>query len=224
MAKVLSAMIVSLFVGLISVVAQGSLSRLPDSSHYSGTSYYGINLGGGKIQAGRIEFAVYDTVTSPDEFGGSGGYTAPGEGRYIYAYQIFNNASNDFGQTNASIPYFVIKELGADAISSGNNIGRVEDSTGGVDATSYGLNVDRTTATFEFANGTLSAGKNSWFLILRSDQDWKKGTYSMQPPQDTEVPIPDSSVPEPMTMVLLLGGMAILFRRNRQRQAGQKRS
>jgi len=219
MAKTLPVMTMVLFVGLISVVAEGALSSLPDSSHYEGTSYYAVNLGGGKIQTGRVEFAVYDTVSYLNEFGGSDGYTAPGDGRYIYAYQIFNDASNDYEMTNASVPYFTIEQIGAEAISSGGNIGTVDDLTG-VDATLASFNTDKTNAIFEFAGGILTAGENSWFLILRSDQDWKVGTYSLDAPNDSDTVVPQENtpmpIPEPMTMGLLLGGTVVLFRRNRQ--------
>jgi hypothetical protein len=207
--------------------AGAALNYLPNSSHYFGTSYYTVSPSSGKIQTGRVEFAVYDTVTNPNEFVGEGSYTAPGQGRYIYAYQIFNDASNIYGMTNTSVPYFAIKTIGANAISSGSNIGTVDDPSVGINASSYGLNASRTTATFQFANGILAAGENSWFLILRSDQDWKTGTYSMESPEDSELPIPEDAaanpaddqnnpVPEPTALLVMgLGAMALARRQKK---------
>ena len=72
------------------------MPMLPESSHYQGFVWYneevepGPETGPGYTVRGRIDFAVYDTQENPNEFIGADGYARPGDGRYIYAYQILN--------------------------------------------------------------------------------------------------------------------------------------
>lgn len=124
----------------LAMTAGAALTSLPESSHYSGISYYASSPASGKIQTGRVEFAVYDTQTSPDEFD----FTAPGQGRYVYAYQIFNYSTNDYGMSNAAVPYFVIQSLGVNAVTSNSNIGTFDDASGGVNASTYSLTTNTT--------------------------------------------------------------------------------
>lgn len=93
------------------MTAGAALTSLPTSSFRSGTSYQ---------QVCRVEFAVYDTKANPNEFIGTDGFTNPGTGQYIYAYQIFSHVN--------SIPYFVIQGLGANAVTNNNDIARYNDS------------------------------------------------------------------------------------------------
>ena len=191
--------------------ARAELSYLPDSSYYHGQTHYYVNLGNGEILSGHIEFAVYDTLVYPDEYTGN----APGEGRYIYAYQIFN----DSGSYNAALSYFAIKEIGDGAIPSDNpneNIG-TDDSPFGVDSTDEYFSIDLTEGIWEFADGLIEAGDNSMFLLVRSDGKIKKGSYDLLPPEEGELPVPgegddgDMPVPEPATCILLtLGGLLSL--------------
>jgi hypothetical protein len=217
------------------MTAGAALTSLPNSSHYSGISYYAASPSSGLIQTGRVEFAVYDTQTNPNEFVGTDNFTAPGAGRYVYAYQIFNYATNDYGMTNTSVPFFVIESLGVNAIASNNDIGTINDATGGVDATSYSLTTNtsttdtittvNTSVVFAFDNGILAAGENSWYLIISSDQDWVKGSYSLEAPETSDIPQPDgttentnadsesTTAPEPASLLLMGLGVAVLVKR-----------
>jgi hypothetical protein len=224
-----------LMAGLV-MTAGAALTSLPDSSHYSGTSYYQVSPSNGKVQTGRVEFAVYDTQTYQNEFVGTDGFTKPGTGRYVYAYQIFNY--NEYGAASTSVPYFVIQSLGANAVTSNNNIGTRNDATGGVNATSYSLSTNTSTSgtpavtttttsvVFAFDNGILAAGENSWYLVMSSDQDWVKGTYSMETPKNGDIPQPEGTAsqtpsqsntpvaPEPASLLLMgLGAVTLLKRK-----------
>ncbi len=183
---------------------------LPDSSHHQGRAYYGTRC---------IEFAVYDTVTNPDEFIGADGFTAPGTGRYIYAYQIFTNDASTF-----PAEYFAIGGIGENALAEpvNDNIGWESDSPG-----DPGVEPDRayitsssmlgTMGAWEFDDSPLVAGEHSYFLVLRSNMDWTWGTYTFNKTLAGEPPIPGSpSIPEPGTLALLgIGSLLTLLRRKR---------
>jgi hypothetical protein len=197
-----------------------SAGILPSSSHYEGTSHYS---GGGFV--GYVDFAVYDTQGSGgDEFAAQVGDTAPGTGRYIYAYQIFNNSATDI------IDYFEILRSGSTgAISDSTaNIGAVSDSPSdpaeaGVNATRSYFDPSRIRGIWEFNyNGShIQSTEHSVFLVLRSNSDWISGNYRFTPSTSDELPTPDSStttttVPEPVTLVLLGSvGLAVFNRRKK---------
>jgi hypothetical protein len=192
---------------------------LPSSSHYEGTSHYS---GSGFV--GYIDFAVYDTQDHDgDEFAASIGDTAPGVGRYIYAYQIFTNSAS----TNI-IDYFEVFRSGStDAISDSTaNIGTVSDSPSdpaeaGVNATRSYFNPSRIKGIWEFNyNGShIQPAEHSVFLVLRSSSDWIGGNYRFTPSTSDEVPVPEGTstpIPEPLTLTLLgSAGLVILNKRKK---------
>ena len=183
---------------------------LPHSSHHQGRAHY---------YSGRIEFAVYDTETNPDELIGTDGFTAPGTGRYIYAYQIFTDDTSTF-----PAEYFAIGGIGEGALAEpvNDNIGWESDSPGdpGVQPDMAYITSSSTLGTmgaWEFDDSLLVEGEHSYFLVLRSDIDWDWGTYTFNKNLADEPPVPGSLPnPEPSTIALLgIGTLLTLLRRKR---------
>lgn len=189
-----------------------TLTILPESSHYQGRRYYRTQDG---LLSGHIDFAVYDTADADGDEFASAGFTAPGSGQYIYAYQIFN----DEGDIYAALEYFSISGIGEGAIDDIlTDIGSVDDESGGIDSTAYyfgphdaGTGPDE--AVWEFEGDILEAGKHSFFLALSSDHDYTTGTYTVTKSTVSQAPVPN---PEPSTIALLgVGGALTLLRRRR---------
>jgi hypothetical protein len=203
---------------------------LPESSHYDGFVYYqddewddGGFSGTVKLR-GRIDFAVYDTETYENEFIGEDGFTKPGNGRYIYAYQIFNDYAR---HSEGAISYFAALGIDMNMVDIAS-ISSQEDPESGVkpspadpDISETGEYFTDTPATLEDAVwefGTnerdwINAGldEHSWFLVFSSDKDWVAGSYEIRGPQQGQFPIP-----EPATLILLgIGGAMLLKRRNK---------
>jgi len=190
------------------LVQNTTATILPASSHYSGSTSYYEFANSGKALFGYIDFAVYDTQGSNGNEFQAEGFTTPGTGRYIYAYQIFCDQ-----YAESAIDYFAIlgleqKPLDVDKTS----IGSQDDLTGGITSTDGYFNASYTKGIWEFEGGYLSATKHSWFLTLSSNQDWVKGTYTMTRSDD----IPAVPTPEPNVLTLLGIGGAILLRRQRK--------
>jgi hypothetical protein len=194
-------------------VQNAAAALLPYSSHYQGRSYFDDPVSG---VTGWVDFAVYDTLgPNGNEWTGAG-FTAPGAGQYIYAYQVFN----DTGSADA-IEFFTI--LGIDdpptphdliGISTMDTQDPWEDYpliTEGIAPTEMNTNLSETRATWEFAGGILVANSYSWFLIFSSANDWVEGKYLME----TAGGFPITSNPEPCTLALLSLGSAILFAKRR---------
>jgi hypothetical protein len=181
---------------------------LPASSHYEGRAYYSVPMGGGGI-AGRIDFAVYDTVTNPDEFVGADGFVNPGGNRYIYAYQIFCDDTS----TNP-LEYFAILGIGDSAIDSLNAIDSQDDLSGtSIQPDIEYFNPSFSRAVWEFDSGLLIADVHSYFLVISSDHDWTAGTYAVMQTEDGETVVPN---PEPGTLALLGIGGVLQFARRRK--------
>jgi len=88
-------------------------------------------------------------VTNPDEFIGIDGFTAPGTGRYIYAYQIFTDDTSSF-----PAEYFAIGGIGEGALTEpvNDNIGWERDSP-----SDPGVGPDRAYITSSSMLGTMGA-------------------------------------------------------------------
>jgi len=196
-------------------VQSAAATILPYSSLHQGRSYF--NFSG---VTGHVDFAVYDTLgTAGDEWTGAG-FTAPGSGQFIYAYQIFN----DVGSA-AAIEFFTIMGINdpptphnLDGIYTMNKQNPWENYpliTEGVAPTNSfpNTNLLETRATWEFAGGLLVADKYSWFLVFSSDHSWTTGKYDINPlTSDNTTTVPN---PEPCTLALLGLGGTILFTKRR---------
>ena len=197
-----------IFMLLAAFAAQSAYATLeyllPESSHYSGSTYYDIEIDDGYLR-GRIDFAVYDTQTYENEFIGDDGYENPGDGRYIYVYQIFNN----YSASDKEVAFFALLDIMGDPISETgapiSGTGSVDDGSGGVqpsDSTEEGVWV--------FENGVIFSDGHSYFLVLSSDTDWVAGNYEIKHADD-DFPVPN--VPEPASIVILGAGFLSLLRR-----------
>ena len=195
---------------------------LPQSSYYSYTSYF-HGMPDGII----VESRVYDRDSQDltgDEMEFSDSIEI--EGRYIYAYQIYNgNSSTVNGEP--LIKAFSILGIGnADpedyAVADEDQIMTMEDTFNdpgqtatGIDAHDYGLSGDHSQVAWYFSGdtGVIGVGDHSYYLIIVSGHDLTLGTYEFKGIQDEIVLVPN---PEPCTITLLGIGGLILRRTGRR--------
>jgi hypothetical protein len=183
-------------------------SAVLTSSYYDGSVSYSTEDG---LQ-GRIYFAVYDTQDA--EHGNeyvANGLGKPGEGQYIYAYQIFSSSFFSIG----SVAEFGILDAAGEEIDTSlmNGTTAQDDKQGGI-APSPLESV--TQGVWQWVDGAnIIPGDHSWLLVFSSDNSWVSGTYAIK--AATDIPVP-ASVPEPATLLLLgLGGAGLFARRVRSR-------
>jgi len=158
-----------------------------------------------------IDFTVYDTETYPNEFIGTDGFVNPGQGRYIYAYQIFNHPSAD-----KDIEYFgifgietTIDEATIDGLSS------QDDGEEGVPTSDEYFDDDLARVVWEFDWGVLIPGEHSYFLVLSSNHEPVAGDYEIRGfEEEGDVSMPGS--PEPGMLTLLGIGGAMMFTKRRK--------
>ena len=182
---------------------------LPESSLYEGTSYFTESSANGMLY-GRVDFAVYDT------FGGNeylnAGNSAPGSGRYIYAYQLFNAPGNA-----NPLEYFEIYKDDGTAISGIDSIDSHDDGNGGIDPTDAYASGDMTKGIWAFDNGLLIAGKHSWFLVLSSNNTYTTGKFKVTPTPDDEIILP-GDIPEPASLALIgIGSLLMAMKKRKSR-------
>lgn len=182
--------------------ASATLLALPDSSYldglWQGTSYYpddGFSL--------RIDFAVYDTLGG-NEIAAIEGFEAPGDGQYIYAYQIFQNNNEGYNE----VACFSLLNLDGSAVD-----GSLMQCTTALDDKNDGIAPDPLICgnpgiwVWGGDNGYISTAQHSWFLVFSSHSVPIAGSYEVQAPSDFPIP-------EPMTVALLgFGALAILRKR-----------
>lgn len=186
---------------ILSIPAFAGLTRLPEPAD-------GKTFGTGFYQGTRLDYAVYDTTLPADALKFD---NAPGQGRYVYAYQLFNSSNS------SAIGFLSLHGIEEGAIAAASDVGSIEDDNG-VAPTDRFLNAKKTVATYAFGNTGLSIGKNTWFLTIRSDGKPKIGSFTFAPPSDSDIVVPDAdtTVPEPATMSLLLLGAVSMLRKRKQ--------
>lgn len=202
-------------------------STLYESSYYSGANDRTYDLGSEGILNVHLEFAVYRDET---QHGGAyneaqlmqdyTGYT--GDADYVYAYQVFCESSS-----TASLSYFALTGIDPGTIADiENDISEAESLDDGVPTESGGIgpsdsyfNASVTKAIWEFEDGAIVQGEQSWFLFIYSDSDWVAGDIEVAPSADDDIPIPDSdgsdTIPEPATLALLISGAALALKRKK---------
>lgn len=197
--------IVLLFVSSVNATIE---DLLPESSEHQGSTYYSeYDDASEKWLRGRIDFAVYDTETSSEWT--DAGFAVPGLGRYVYAYQIFNDYD---GYSDLSVASFSLLDINEDLVTGTSY---EYDQFEGVDPTAI-----PSEGAWEFSLGVLYAGKHSSFLIFSSDRSWVAGSYEITPTEDTPLVVPDSEGgenPEPATIALLGLGFSFVLRSRNKR-------
>jgi hypothetical protein len=182
---------------------------------YTGSVYYDFT-DDGRILSGRIDFGVFDRQV--DTFAA----TPPGDGRYIYAYQIWN----DQGNAQEAVGYFSILLEGAivDGIGSealGGDQTAVEPSHEDFDPDGDPIFLFQI---FDSTSGSivgidyLDPGAHSYILIFTSDSDWVAGDYHIgggglgyQYPLLAPEGEPPTETPEPATIFILgMGAVSAL--------------
>jgi len=168
------------------------------SSYYDGSKFYNTEEG----LVGRIDFAVYDTQDPlyGDEYLDNG-LEMPGQGRYIYAYQIFSSPLS--GENDVS--FFAVRDAEGNPIDEAfiNGTSAQDDGEGGI-APSPIISEVQGQWIWTFEGGYISAGQHSWFLVFSSDRDWTAGSYEIKA---SGFPVP---IPEPATIIVLGGGIFLL--------------
>jgi hypothetical protein len=187
----------------------GSVGFLPESSNYQGRTYYSTYTDEGLLQV-RIDFAVYDTYDTEAYPDGFDAFEPPGDGQYIYAYQILCDTAS-----TAALEYFAILEIGENSIDDDDGIGTQDDGYGGLDAYDAFFNPypEPQQAVWEFDEGLLIAGEHSYFLVFTSDHNWKVGDFELIP---TGGVLPPTTAPEPGMLTLLGIGGAMMFTKRRK--------
>jgi hypothetical protein len=189
--------------------------ELPTSTYQDG-KWYGESFYSDNGFQAVLQYAVYDTDDGKNEWG----YEAPGDGRYIYAYQVFNYSdTQDIGY---------LKLFGAEGytLTGGemSGLGSQMDTTS-VDFPEQGKKpflgeFDETEKkiSWQFLNaggdfGVIGLAEHSYFLIYSSNNAPVMGNYEVKPPSEGQAPV---KTPEPATIVLLGAGSLILIRKLRK--------
>jgi hypothetical protein len=207
--------IVALSVLLVGLCTTQTARAIP----YTGSVTYEFLGEGGKVLSGTIDFGVFDKET--DDFA----YTPPGEGRYIYAYQI----KNDQGSAQEAVGYFAILLQGASIDGIGSDVW--ETDTEAVEPSETYLD-DEGDAVFMFqsepeegsllGDDNLGPGMHSYILIFTSENDWVPGDYEISGGglgnRETPTPVPptEPEVPEPATILILGIGASIALAKKRR--------
>ena len=203
---------------LLLLVSATHAEPLPASSYYDGQHSESFDLGSEGILDLRLEFAVYkdNEAQIMQDWIGISDDDSYVYSDYVYGYQVFSETSS-----TAALTYFALTGVNPSTISDvQNDIGQSESlnsgdiQSGGIESISSDFNASVTEAVWQFDEGTLIQGEQSWYLFLYSDYDWTAGGIEVQQAND-DIPIPGdegNSIPEPATLFLLGLGTFSLFK------------
>ncbi len=159
-----------------------------------------------------IDFTVYDTEIYRNEFIGTDGFVNPGQGRYIYAYQIFNHLSAD-----KNIEYFGIFgiETTLDEATI-DGLGSQDDGEEGAPTSDEYFDDNPARVVWEFDEGVLIPSEHSYFLVLSSNYEPVVGDYEIRSfKEEGDLSIPE--IPEPATIALFgISGAPVFIRRRKR--------
>ena len=201
--KKLNCLVLLFLVILMTNTAGATLS----SSYHDGSTIYSTEDG----LLGQIDFAVYDLddATSSSEYAATGLET-PGEGQYVYAYQIFNS----FFSQGVGVAHFSIQDAEGNPIHESlmNGTTAYDDDAGGIAPDPIPSETEGAWK-WTLDGGYIAAGEHSWFLVFSSENDWEAGGYEISGAPADPLSVP---TPEPGTVMLLgAGGVWILARRRK---------
>jgi hypothetical protein len=194
-------LILLLIVLLVSVT---HAEPLPISSYYNGQQDEFFDLG----SEGILNLRVIEKIYKDNEaqiIQDWTGYT--GVADYVYGFQVFSEPSS-----TAALTYFAITGVNPSAITDVQNDIDASESlnsgiiqSGGIEPISSYYNASVTEAIWQFDEGTLIPGEQSWYLFLYSDYDIDEiGMTGFRV----------TPVPEPTTLLLLgMGGLLIRKRK-----------
>lgn len=158
---------------------------------------------------GYLDFAVF----TKDHFETVYGMSSPGEGVYVYAYQVVCDEG-----TSDAVEFFSITGVGTHTGDADDPIGIGSDS---ID-TSNEVAPDSSAftpqngnlyanATWQFDDGALVDGQRSYMMLISSNHSpVTTGGYSFEAPVNGEIPLPN---PEPASLALLSIGAMLLRKR-----------
>ena len=221
--------VLSLLVVATLFIQNASAAVLPFSTFgatagWQGTRSYDVDLGDGSVLSGRVDYTVFDRENLQLE-----GETLLAEawekpGRYIYAYQIWNDPELiDDEVLNEAILFFAV--FNVDKVTAmdvdSESIGSIADTpSNGVEPTITDLMVGNLKVIWGFAGGgigeaILLAGEHSYFLMFSSHSGPVVGDFEVEPvAEDGEFPVPD--IPEPAMITLVGIGSVIMFIKRRK--------
>ena len=194
-------MLAGLFIVPVLYVQSAWAGFLPDSTYYQGS------VEGGPGDDVRVDFAVYITRDDGSSEFTDDGFAAPGDGDFTYVYQVFNDVDDD----DFSINLFQVFEIDLATIAGADDeISSQDDQEGGIatDGSDH-FDLSFTHGIWEFEQGALIKGEQSWLLTISSDFGPTAGDFSIN-----ESPFVVPEIPEPTTMILFgVGSFFLMARR-----------